>query len=319
MKKVLKVNEGEQSMRLDLYLTLNLEGYTRSYLKKQIASNKVIVNGIVEFKANYKVRKGDVIEITLDEIKRQEEVKPENIDLTVVYEDKSLLVVNKPEGMVVHPATGNYRGTLVNALLHKYGDLKGVGERIRAGLINRIDKDTSGLVFVGKTNKALWFYSRQFADRQVYKEYLAIVEGDFNKVLQGRQYMKLKTYIDRNPVKRKKFAVVRDGVGRMAVSKFRLLLYSRDGKYSLVRITPETGRTHQIRVHLSYLGFPILGDLVYSGRKADRLFLHSYGARLSLMDGTTLKIEAPIEGMFAKFLKNNFKNKDVQKYIQQTT
>lgn len=317
MKKQLTVEDGNQNMRLDLFLALNLEGYTRSYLKKQIEDNNVVVNGIAEFKANYKVKKGDVIDISLEEVERNEDVKPENIEIETVYEDKNLLIVNKPVGMVVHPATGNYKGTLVNALLYKYRDMKYVGERIRAGLINRIDKDTSGLVFVGKSNKALWFYSRQFADRQVHKDYLAIVEGDFDRVLQGRKYMKLKTYMDRNPVKRKKFAVVRDGVGRIAISKFKLIARSKDGSYSLIRVSPETGRTHQIRVHLSYLGFPILGDLVYSGNKAERLFLHSYGARLSLMDGRTLQVEAPVEGVYAGFLAENFKSADVKKFIKQ--
>jgi len=227
-----------------------------------------------------------------------------------------LIVVDKPVGMVVHPATGNPSGTLVNALLFKYKNLKEVGERIRSGLINRIDKDTSGIVFVGKTNRGLWFYSRQFANRYVKKEYIAVVKGDFSKIVDKRNSYKLSTYMDRNPVKRKKFAVVKEGKGRIAITGFKFLGLSKDGNFSLVKAFPETGRTHQIRVHLTYLGYPIVGDVIYGGLGYDRLLLHSHKAKLNLLSGAPLECISKVKDTYKTFLLDNFSKKQIGSIIE---
>jgi 23S rRNA pseudouridine1911/1915/1917 synthase len=268
------------------------------------------------YEANYKVKPEDKIEIELPEARPAENVQAENINLDIVYEDKDLVVVNKPSGMVVHPATGNFKGTLVNALLYKYKELEFVGERIRSGLINRIDKDTSGLVLVGKTNKALWHYSKQFADREVSKVYLAVVKGDFHRAMKDQESIRIVTYIDRNPRSRTKYATASKGKGRIAISNFSLIALSKDEKFSFLKVKIETGRTHQIRVHLHELGFPVVGDSVYSGPKYKRLLLHSYQIKLKSPEQKTLRISADVDGDFALFLRQNFDLKDIAKYTK---
>jgi len=315
MKKKLLVGKSEEKMRLDLFLAIYLDGFTRSFLKKQIEENRVKVNGEVEFKANYRVKEGDKIEIQIEEEQTPDDILPEEIEIDVLYEDEDLVAVNKPVGMVVHPATGNFSGTLVNALLHKYKDLKHIGKRIRSGLINRIDKDTSGIVLVGKTNKALWFYTRQFANREVFKQYLAVVKGDFSKTLKGEEEIQVTNYIGRNPKNRLKFAVVTPRKGRLAKTKFEMLGSSKNKKYSFLSAQIETGRTHQIRVHLNYLGFSVVGDKLYSGLEYDRLLLHAYSVGLRSLEGENLIVKAGLEGKFRKFLQENFDEDIYKKFV----
>lgn len=316
MTKRLTVKQGDIGQRLDLFLSLRLNQFTRSFIKKQINDNRVKVNGDLMYKANYKVKEEDIIYFDFVEEDQNKDVEPENIKIDVIYEDDDLVAVKKPAGMVVHPATGNYAGTLVNALLYKYKDMKHVGQRIRAGLINRIDKDTSGIVLVGKTNRALWFYSRQFANREVSKTYLAVVKGDFSKKLKGKKSVKIANYIARNPKTRTKFAVVDPSKGKLAVSNINLISVSHNKEYSFLEVGIETGRTHQIRVHLNDLGYPVVGDTVYSGEKYKRLLLHSYSIEISLLSGNQIKLVSEPEGDFRKFLLDNFSKKNVSKFIK---
>jgi len=252
--------------------------------------------------------------IDFEDIPEEKNVIPENIEIEILYEDKDLIAVNKPEGMVVHPASGNASGTLVNALLYRYKHLKNVGDKIRTGLINRIDKDTSGIVLVGKTNRALWFYSRQFANREIEKTYLAVVKGDFSKRVHGNNQLKVSNYLARNPKNRTKFAVVAPGEGRLAISRFKLIDISIDRSYSLLEVNIETGRTHQIRVQLSALGYPVVGDKVYSNVKNNRLLLHAYKIKLTLLNGSYHEIEAQVRGELQKFLENNFNKMKIVQY-----
>lgn len=269
--KLLEVSEGEEG-RLDKYLSDKLEDMTRSYLKKLISDDKaVLVNGNPA-KPNYKLKPGDIIELTVPE-PIELEIKAENIPLNIVYEDNDMLVVNKPQGMVVHPAAGNYTGTLVNALLYHCGDsLSGINGEKRPGIVHRIDKDTSGLLLVAKNDNAHQKLSSQIKEHSLTRAYKALVHGNI-KQDSGR----IDAPIGRHPSDRKKMTVT-DKNSREAVTNFRVL--ERYGRYTFVECILETGRTHQIRVHMSKNGHPIVGDKTYGVKKEEfnlaGQLLHAY-------------------------------------------
>lgn len=269
--KLLKVSEGEEGM-LDKYLSDKLEDMTRSYLKKLISDDKaVLVNGNPA-KPNYKLKPGDIIELAVPE-PIELEIKAENISLDIVYEDNDMLVVNKPQGMVVHPAAGNYTGTLVNALLYHCGDsLSGINGEKRPGIVHRIDKDTSGLLLVAKNDNAHQKLSSQIKEHSLTRAYKALVHGNI-KQDSGR----IDAPIGRHPSDRKKMTIT-DKNSREAVTNFRVL--ERYGRYTFVECILETGRTHQIRVHMSKNGHPIVGDKTYGVKKEEfnltGQLLHAY-------------------------------------------
>lgn len=269
--KLLKVSEGEEG-RLDKYLSDKLEDMTRSYLKKLISDDKaVLVNGNPA-KPNYKLKPGDIIELAVPE-PIELEIKAENISLDIVYEDNDMLVVNKPQGMVVHPAAGNYTGTLVNALLYHCGDsLSGINDEKRPGIVHRIDKDTSGLLLVAKNDNAHQKLSSQIKEHSLTRAYKALVHGNI-KQDSGR----IDAPIGRHPSDRKKMTIT-DKNSREAVTNFRVL--ERYGRYTFVECILETGRTHQIRVHMSKNGHPIVGDKTYGVKKEEfnltGQLLHAY-------------------------------------------
>ena len=269
--KLLKVSEGEEG-RLDKYLSDKLEDMTRSYLKKLISDDKaVLVNGNPA-KPNYKLKPGDIIELAVPE-PIELEIKAENISLDIVYEDNDMLVVNKPQGMVVHPAAGNYTGTLVNALLYHCGDsLSGINGEKRPGIVHRIDKDTSGLLLVAKNDNAHQKLSSQIKEHSLTRAYKALVHGNI-KQDSGR----IDAPIGRHPSDREKMTIT-DKNSREAVTNFRVL--ERYGRYTFVECILETGRTHQIRVHMSKNGHPIVGDKTYGVKKEEfnltGQLLHAY-------------------------------------------
>ena len=269
--KLLKVSEGEEG-RLDKYLSDKLEDMTRSYLKKLISDDKaVLVNGNPA-KPNYKLKPGDIIELAVPE-PIELEIKAENIPLDIVYEDNDMLVVNKPQGMVVHPAAGNYTGTLVNALRYHCGDsLSGINGEKRPGIVHRIDKDTSGLLLVAKNDNAHQKLSSQIKEHSLTRAYKALVHGNI-KQDSGR----IDAPIGRHPSDRKKMTIT-DKNSREAVTNFRVL--ERYGRYTFVECILETGRTHQIRVHMSKNGHPIVGDKTYGVKKEEfnlaGQLLHAY-------------------------------------------
>lgn len=269
--KLLEVSEGEEG-RLDKYLSDKLEDMTRSYLKKLISDDKaVLVNGNPA-KPNYKLKPGDIIELAVPE-PIELEIKAENIPLDIVYEDSDMLVVNKPQGMVVHPAAGNYTGTLVNALLYHCGDsLSGINGEKRPGIVHRIDKDTSGLLLVAKNDNAHQKLSSQIKEHSLTRAYKALVHGNI-KQDSGR----IDAPIGRHPSDRKKMTVT-DKNSRKAVTDFRVI--ERYGRYTFVECILETGRTHQIRVHMSKNGHPIVGDKTYGVKKEEfnlaGQLLHAY-------------------------------------------
>ena len=297
-----KEQEGE---RLDSYLA-EITDLTRSAAAKAIEKGQVLVNGAPSQK-KYAVKAGD--EIFLEETEPEEyDVLPENIPLDIVYEDDMIIVINKPSGMVVHPAPGNYSGTLVNALLYHCKDsLSGVGGVMRPGIVHRIDKDTSGLLVVAKCDKAHIALSEELKYHGITREYRALCIGGFKDDGGIVDYP-----IGRHPKDRKKMAVVKDGSGREAVTHYRVL--ERFGGVSYLALELETGRTHQIRVHMSYTGHPLLGDEVYSPSKCrfeerhPRLFdgqaLHAIKLTLTHpKTGERMSFDAPLPENFQKALE----------------
>lgn len=252
-------DKSDTKKRLDVYLS-DVAGLSRSTVARLIEQGNISVNGSPKEK-RYKVKESDIIEITVPEAEEYE-VSPENIPLDIIYEDGDIIVINKPSGMVVHPAPGNYSGTLVNALLHHCKDsLSGIGGVMRPGIVHRIDKDTSGLLVVAKNDTAHAALSEELSHHGIEREYHALVRGGFKEPCGT-----VDLPIGRHPVDRKRMAVLKGDPGaRAAVTHYELL--SSFGQISYIRLRLETGRTHQIRVHMSYLGHPLLGDEVYSTNK----------------------------------------------------
>lgn len=253
----LRASEESKNQRLDAFLASSLDGLTRSQAARLIESGEVAVNGKTAGKS-YKLAGGEDIAVTLPEPEPVDAV-PQDIPLDVVYEDADVIVVNKPSGMVVHPAPGHPDGTLVNALLyHCAGTLSGVGGALRPGIVHRIDRDTSGLIIAAKNDAAHQYLSAQLADHTLARTYECIVVG---KLREDRGTVDAP--IARHPTDRKRMAVVAGG--REAVTHWEVI--ARYPGYTHVRCRLETGRTHQIRVHMAYIGHPILGDTVYGAKK----------------------------------------------------
>jgi 23S rRNA pseudouridine1911/1915/1917 synthase len=286
--------------RLDLWLTEAEPEHSRSRWQSLIKEGRVTVNG-APCKANRKMHAGDRVAWSVPEA-TPAEPQAEDISLNVLYEDKHMIVINKPAGLVVHPAVGNETGTLVNALLHHCKDLTGIGGEIRPGIVHRLDKDTSGVMVIAKNEASMAELSRQFKEREISKDYLTIVWG----VPYGKRGT-IETTIGRHPVHRKKMAAnVRNG--REAVSHFEVI--EALGEAALVRVKIETGRTHQIRVHMAHIKHPVLGDTVYgrgraSAIKAGRQMLHA--ARLALnhpKTGKPMTFEAPLPDDMQELLRS---------------
>lgn len=254
---ILKITEENSGERIDKYLSTVIEGKTRSFIQGLIADKAVTVNGKI-IKSNYKLKSNDEIVIILPE-PIELDVKAENIDLNIVYEDSDVIVINKPKNIVVHPAPGNYTGTLVNGLLYHCKDLSGINGVIRPGIVHRIDKDTTGILVIAKNDEAHNSLAKQFKDHSIKREYYALVEGRFSK-----ESGTIDKPLGRNKKDRLKMDIVEDG--RRAVTHYEVL-EQYDKGVSLIRCTLETGRTHQIRVHMASIGHPLVGDQTYGYKK----------------------------------------------------
>lgn len=262
MEKSIKVTEGGKNVRADVFVSENEEDISRSFVGRLFSEGLAKVNGRAA-KPSLKLKEGDVITFTLPEPEAIDAV-PEDIPLDIVYEDDSVLVINKPRGMVVHPAVGNERGTVVNAaLFHCQGSLSGINGSVRPGIVHRIDKDTTGLLVIAKNDRAHKSLTDQLADRSLSRVYYALVNGNIKE--DGGT---VDAPIGRSPKDRKKMAVVPDG--RSAVTDFEVI--ERFGAYTLVRCKLRTGRTHQIRVHMKHIGHSVVGDKAY-GIKNERFAL----------------------------------------------
>lgn len=249
----------EKGRRLDVVLVEHMGNHTRSQIQNLIKSKYVSVNDNTITRPGYKVRHGDNIEVRIPSI-RKIEIQEEDIPLNILYEDEDIAIIDKPKGMVVHPAPGNCSGTLVNALLYHFDKLSSAGGIIRPGIVHRLDKDTSGLLIVAKNDEAHEKLTEDLKERKIVRIYWAIVERNI-----GQDEGVIDTPITRHPVNRKRMAVIDSGSSRRAVTHFKVL--ERFGEYTLVELELETGRTHQIRVHMAYIGNPIIGDTVYGSKR----------------------------------------------------
>ncbi|KJJ85101.1 ribosomal large subunit pseudouridine synthase D [Candidatus Omnitrophus magneticus] len=254
-------------VRLDKYVALNLgEGYSRVLVKNLLDQNLILLDG-KKVKASYHVEEGETVTVTVTD-KEESKIEPENIPLKIIYEDNSFLVIDKPSGMIVHPGAGNKHGTLVNAVLYHCKNLPIISDSARPGIVHRLDKETSGIVLVAKTEKAMRSLSKQFQKRTVKKEYVALVKGvvEFDNGI-------IDAPLARNLSDRHKMEIAPE-TGKPAQTIYHVVKRFKDFTY--LRIELKTGRTHQIRVHMKHLGHPVLGDIVYSAREGfNRQMLHA--------------------------------------------
>lgn len=285
----------QKSGRVDKYLTTELDTMSRSKVQNLIADGYVIVNGET-IKANYKLETGDKVEVFVPEPEAVD-VEAEDIPLDIIYEDKDIVLINKAQGMVVHPGAGNPNGTLVNALLFHIKDLSGINGEIRPGIVHRLDKDTSGILMVAKNDEAHVNLSEQLQNRTVKRIYWALVHG-----VLPHEHGTINAPIGRDPKDRQKFTVIKGG--KEAISHFRVL--ERIQKFSLMEVSLETGRTHQIRVHLNYIDHPVAGDKIYGPKKSlegNGQFLHARMLEFTHpRTGETMSFEAELPALFEETL-----------------
>ena len=302
----IKVVEIENQKRLDQYLAQKQNDLSRTMIKKLIEEGQITVNG-KNVKTSYTVQAGDTIKIIVPEAK-ETKLEAQEIPLDIVYEDKDIIVVNKPKGMVVHPAVGNPDGTLVNAIMaHCKENLSGISGELRPGIVHRLDKDTSGLLIVAKNDKAHIAISNQIQNREVKKVYLALVRGNVPE-----DEATIDMPIGRSTKDRKKMAVTKNG--KNAITHFKVL--ERFGNYTFLEVRIETGRTHQIRVHMSEIGHPVVGDMVYSNGKnefgVEGQMLHAKSLTFKHpTTGKLLNLEAPLPEYFEDVLNLLRKEKKI--------
>ena len=276
------VKKEDDKIRIDSYLAKQKNGLSRVAVQRLIEEEKILVNG-KKTKASYKIQENDKIIVEEDKPK-ETNLKAQNIPIEIIYEDKDIIVVNKPKGMVVHPANGNPDGTLVNAVMAICKDsLSGIGGEIRPGIVHRIDKDTSGILIIAKNDKAHINLSEQIKNHEVKKTYIAIVRG-----IVKENEATINMPIGRSTRDRKKMAVVKNG--KEAITHFKVLERDFEHNITLLEVTIETGRTHQIRVHLSQIGYPIIGDVVYSNGK------NEWGIQGQCLHAKSLQFKHPNTG-----------------------
>jgi len=304
-----------QGLRLDKFLTQEIEDLSRAFIQKLIKDKKVVVNS-KSAKCSYKLRIGDQIEIEYKKEQGKLKLNPK-IKLNIIYENKDVIVINKPAGLVVHPANYEITDTLVNGLLSYYPKIRSVGEdKLRPGIVHRLDKDTSGTLVIAKNNKAFQYIKSQFKNRKVQKTYIALVHGKVTpKIAQ------IEKPIARNKFNPLKMTVLKTQISnsslKYALTKYKVLQYINN--YSLLEVYPKTGRMHQIRVHLSSIGHPVVGDEKYSSKfkvperriygagkssklRLDRQFLHASKLNIKLPDGTHAEFEAKLPKDLQNFL-----------------
>lgn len=294
----LQITAADNGTRLDSYLAEQLEGISRSYLQKLIGEELILVNQKA-VKANYKVKTGDLLLVQIPEA-APVDIQPEPMNLDIVYEDSDLLIVNKPVGLVVHPAHGHYSGTLVNGLLAHCTDLSGINGKMRPGIVHRIDKDTSGLLMIAKNDLAHQHLAEQLKEHSIKRAYYALVQGVISEPA-GL----VDAPIGRHEVDRKKMAVT---FKNSKEARTHYYVKERFARNTFIECRLETGRTHQIRVHMAYLGHPLVGDPLYGTRKNNLDFpgqaLHAYALGfVHPRTGEELYFETPLPEHFQTVLK----------------
>ena len=288
----------DEAKRLDIFIKEKLPELSRSRVQALIKENHILVN-FKPSKASYKIKRGEKIKVFIP-LDKEIEIQPRDIPFEVIYEDEDIAVINKPSGIVVHPAPGHYDDTLVQGLILKLKNLSGIGGKIRPGIVHRLDKDTSGIMLVAKNDFAHKKLVEAFKERLIEKNYIALVYGRLTQ-----KKGKIETFIGRHPIARKKMAVLKEG--KLAITFYEVLEIFN--KASLVLAKPVTGRTHQIRVHFSYIGHPVLGDSIYGGLKHDllkppRLMLHAYEIFFKHpRTNEAMKFRAPIPEEFQNYIE----------------
>ena len=291
----MEVKVVENDIRIDKYLSNNTE-LSRTLISKMIDNGYILVNG-KKTKNNYKVKENDIISID-DSFKEDVDIEPEEMKLDIVYEDNDIMIINKPSGMVVHPGNGNYKGTLVNGLMYYTNNLSDVNGEIRPGIVHRIDKDTSGLIIVAKNNKTHEILGDYFKNKNIIRTYIALVKGEI-----GTNSGTIDAPIGRSDKDRKKMAVTAKN-SKNAITHFTVLKRYKD--YTLIKCKLDTGRTHQIRVHMAYIGHPVYNDPVYTNDKCSDFgqFLHSYSMEFTHpITKEKMYFECPLPEYFSEFLK----------------
>lgn len=277
--------EDDKNERLDVFITSRIKDLSRSCVQKLIKKGCITVDGVTR-KPNYRVKSGETIRILIPPPQKLE-AKPEKIPLDILYEDDDIVVVNKPKGMVVHPAPGNYSGTLVNALLYHCDNLSGINGKMRPGIVHRLDKDTSGVMVAAKNDSAHRKLVEQIKQRKIKRKYIALVHGCI-KEKRGT----IDAPIGRHPVDRKKMAVTAKN-SKHAVTHFEVLERFKD--FTLIKVFLDTGRTHQIRVHMAYIGHPVVGDPKYSSAK------NNMGLDTQALHAQVLGLYHPATGEYIEF------------------
>jgi len=281
------ISDIEQKVRLDTFLADNYPAISRSFLQKLCASDQVLVNGKPQ-KSGYKLRHGEVVEVTYD-MSTIDDI--EDIDLPIVYQDDDILVINKPAGVISHARGRYWNEPSVASFIRQISGQSGE----RAGIVHRLDRATSGIMICAKNQNALSHLQKQFADRKVIKTYVAVVQGKMQP-----HTAVIDMPIERNP---KAPATFRVGAnGKPAQTEYKVLQESAN--YQILQLTPKTGRTDQLRVHLKHQGHAIVGDTLYDGQPADRLYLHAFSLQITLPNGKTMTFTAPLPQEFNKLLKN---------------
>lgn len=291
----MEVKVVENDIRIDKYLSNNTE-LSRTLISKMIDNGYILVNG-KKTKNNYKVKENDIISID-DSFKEEINIEPEEMDLDIVYEDNDIMIINKTSGIVVHPGNGNYKGTLVNGLMYYTNNLSDVNGEIRPGIVHRIDKDTSGLIIVAKNNKTHEILGDYFKNKSITRTYIALVKGEI-----GTNSGTIDAPIGRSDKDRKKMAVTAKN-SKNAITHFTVL--KRYKGYTLIKCKLDTGRTHQIRVHMAYIGHPVYNDPVYTNDKCSDFgqFLHSYSMEfIHPITKEKMYFECPLPEYFSEFLK----------------
>ena len=292
--EILRFTVDRPGQRLDQFLSVNLKGYSRSRVSNLIHSGRVLVEQR-DGKSSTKLKSGQVVTV-LPSVRQESSLQPQSIDLNIIHEDSDMLVINKQAGIPVHPGPGHQDGTVANALIEIYPNVKNVGSVDRPGIVHRLDMDTSGLMVVAKTQEAHLNIARQFENRTVEKTYLALVTGNLE-----REEAVIEAAIGRSPADRQRMSVLENG--REAITRYKVI--RRYENFDLLEIRLLTGRTHQIRVHMASLGHPVAGDKIY-GREIDHLdrqFLHSAILQFSHpATGKTVQYEASLPGDIAQFL-----------------
>jgi len=292
--EILRFTVDRPGQRLDQFLSVNLKGYSRSRVSNLIHSGRVLVEQR-DGKSSTKLKSGEVVTV-LPSVRQESSLQPQSIDLNIIHEDSDMLVINKQAGIPVHPGPGHQDGTVANALIEIYPNVKNVGSVDRPGIVHRLDMDTSGLMVVAKTQEAHLNIARQFENRTVEKTYLALVTGNLE-----REEAVIEAAIGRSPGDRQRMSVLENG--REAITRYKVI--RRYENFDLLEIRLLTGRTHQIRVHMASLGHPVAGDKIY-GREIDHLdrqFLHSAILQFSHpATGKTVQYEASLPGDIAQFL-----------------